>query len=54
MQGDGDLVVSAGGTPVWSTGTNGFLGARLDVQDDGNLVIYQGSTVAWASWTNGR
>jgi len=40
--------------PVDHSGTPGFFGARLDVQNDGNLVIYQGTTVAWASWTAGR
>jgi hypothetical protein len=55
MQMDGNLVVyDAGGTPIWASGTNGYSGAWLIVQDDGNVVIYSASGAPlWASGTSG-
>lgn len=41
IQTDGNFVIyNTTGHPLWSTGTNGNPGARLDIQDDGNLVVY--------------
>ena len=34
---------------LWATGTNGFPGSHLSVQDDGNIVIYGPS--GWARWS---
>ena len=55
MQLDGNLVVYDGsGTPLWSSGTDGYARAYLSVQDDGNVVVYgEGGAPLWASWTNG-
>lgn len=53
LQADGNLVLSeAGGTAVWSTGTDGKNAARADMQADGNLVLYTADDgVVWASDT---
>jgi hypothetical protein len=40
FQSDGNLVIWAGGTPVWSTGTTGRGATALVMQDDGNLVLW--------------
>jgi hypothetical protein len=52
MQGDGNLVLyDVNNSPRWDSGTWGFPGSFLIMQNDGNLVIYQGSTPLWASNT---
>jgi hypothetical protein len=52
MQLDGNLVVStSGGTPIWSSGTNGHNGAYLSMQGQGNAVIYDSGGPIWS--TNG-
>ena len=43
MQTDGNFVIYAGSTAVFSTHTNGQEHAYLRMQDDGNLVIYSNS-----------
>lgn len=39
-QGDSNLVLYIDGRALWSTNTQGNLGAYLDFQGDGNLVVY--------------
>lgn len=51
MQGDGNFVLYAGSTALWSSNTAGHPGAHLAVQDDGNVVVYQSSTPLWSSNT---
>jgi surface antigen len=54
MQSDGNLVVYASGTAIWSSGTAGHPGAMAIMQDDGNLVVYLGSTPLWQAGTGGH
>ena len=51
-QGDGNLVLYDGDTPLWASGTNGKgLGVCI-MQDDGNLVIYvRDNQPIWSSDT---
>ena len=56
MQGDGNLVLYNGSTPLWASGSQGGAYGQagyLDIQDDGNLVVYASSNreVMWASNT---
>lgn len=52
MQGDGNLVLySPDLTALWASGTAGYSGAFLRVQNDGNVVMYQGATPIWATNT---
>ncbi|GLJ09098.1 hypothetical protein SUGI_0101770 [Cryptomeria japonica] len=52
MQGDGNLVIYAGKTPVWSSGTSGVIAPYyLSLQGDGNVVIYGPSGAIWATNT---
>jgi nucleoid-associated protein YgaU len=54
LQDDGNLVLSEGSTPVWSSQTAGSGSTVLDVQSDGNVVLYTDSReVKWASATSG-
>lgn len=49
MQGDGNLVLYLGSTPLKSTATTVYANARLNMQDDGNLVLYSSTgTALWA------
>ena len=53
MQGDGNLVQTVNGSPVWSSRTGGHPGAYAAVQTDGNLVVYGTDKKAlWASNTS--
>ena len=54
MQGDGNLVLYVGGSPVWASGTHGNPGASAVMQGDGNLVIYGNGGAIWASNTHGN
>lgn len=58
MQGDGNLVMYRGSTPLWTSNTSGQnCGANQCLaafQGDGNFVVYNGSTVLWNSGTNGN
>ena len=56
MQGDGNLVLTEGGQPVWSSQTQGHPGAVLINQaDDGNMVIVApGNVPVWSTQTNGH
>jgi hypothetical protein len=55
MQGDGNVVLYQGGTPLWHTGTNGTAGHSLQMQGDGNLVLYTAGGVAlWHTFTFGH
>ncbi|MGE5453125.1 MAG: hypothetical protein ACM3VZ_14935 [Acidobacteriota bacterium] len=56
LQSDGNLVLrNASGQALWSSGTAGRSGARLELQSsDGNLVLYSTSGAAiWATATGG-
>ncbi|MDC3956787.1 matrixin family metalloprotease [Polyangium jinanense] len=54
FQGDGNLVLYQGGSPLWASGTNGKGGDRAIMQEDGNLVIYKSTgQPVWASGTAG-
>ena len=58
MQGDGNLVLSWEGHPLWASNTAKHPGAFLAMQADGDLVVYQGDRPIWSSGTdhggNGR
>ncbi|GLJ18467.1 hypothetical protein SUGI_0327420 [Cryptomeria japonica] len=52
MQEDGNLVIYAATTPVWSTKTSrAFASYFLNLQGDGNVVIYGPSGAIWATNT---
>ncbi|WP_438392708.1 curculin (mannose-binding) lectin [Caballeronia sp. DA-9] len=51
MQGDGNFVLYAGTTPIYSTQTDGNPNSIFALQVDGNLVIYA-PTPIW-DWKNG-
>jgi hypothetical protein len=54
MQGDGNLVLTEGTTPLWATGTDRHPGAYAVMQTDGNLVVYSAAGPAlWATGTKG-
>ena len=51
-QGDGNLVLYDGGTPLWASGTDGRPVGVCIMQGDGNLVIYaRGGQPIWDSVT---
>jgi hypothetical protein len=54
FQGDGNLVLYQGGTPLWSTATHGTGADLVAMQGDGNLVVYGGGAARWASNTAGH
>ena len=55
MQGDGNLVLLDGSSPVWATGTDGNAGAALWMQGDGNAVVVSSAgTPLWATGTDGN
>ena len=55
MQGDGNLVLSDRGAPIWHTSSYGNPGARLVMQGDGNLVVYSAQNrPLWATMTTWR
>jgi nucleoid-associated protein YgaU len=53
LQDDGNLVLYAGDSSVWSTETNGKKVVRAEVQTDGNFVLYSADDPVWASETKG-
>jgi LysM repeat protein len=53
LQDDGNLVLSAGGSAVWATNTNGQNAERLEVQKDGNTVLYTPDKPIWHTDTKG-
>lgn len=54
-QGDGNLVLYRGATPLWSSGTAGQPAHLAAMQGDGNLVVYSRPNVpVFASGTNGN
>jgi|GEM_PF-1213307 len=54
-QGDGNVVLYAGSSPLWSTGTVGKSTAQFVMQGDGNVVLYQGNgRAAWNTATHGQ
>ncbi|MEY9855520.1 hypothetical protein ABH935_001124 [Catenulispora sp. GAS73] len=55
LQGDGNLVLYQGSTPLWASNTVGKASARAIMQGDGNFVIYDGNgSPLWASNTAGN
>jgi serine protease len=55
LQGDGNMVVYQGGTPLWASSTVGRGSSYAPMQGDGNLVIYTAAGhPVWASGTNGN
>jgi hypothetical protein len=53
LQGDGNVVITKGGRPIWDTKTT--TGVRLINQSDGNLVVRKSDGYAiWASGTHGN
>jgi hypothetical protein len=55
MQGDGNLVLSAGGSALWASNTAGSAADEAIMQGDGNLVLYTSSgSAAWSSGTAGN
>ena len=54
MQRDGNLVLYAGGRPVFATATFGGADSVFVAQADGNLVVYDGGRAVWASATHQR
>jgi len=55
LQGDGNLVLYQGGTPLWASNAVGKASARAILQGDGNLVIYDSAgSPLWASNTAGN
>ena len=56
MQGDGNVVVYNGNSPIWAsqTGGKGSAPYKLVMQDDGNLVAYGANGAIWASHTGGK
>ncbi|SDT81215.1 ricin-type beta-trefoil lectin domain protein [Actinoplanes derwentensis] len=53
LQGDGNVVITKGGLPLWNTKTT--TGVRLINQADGNLVLRKSDGIAiWASNTYGK
>jgi hypothetical protein len=53
MQGDGNLVLYAGDTALWSSITQGD-GSYAVMQGDGNFVVYRGVVAGWWSGTTGH
>jgi hypothetical protein len=54
-QGDGNVVLYQGNTPLWATATHGRSTGNLVMQHDGNLVLYTpGGTALWSSRTHGN
>ncbi len=50
MQGDGNLVLRRGTTPIWDAGTQRHPGAFVQLQRDGNLVVYaRNHRVLWST-----
>src|SRR4029079_17899213 len=55
MQGDGNLVVYQGGTPLWASNTQGTDAQTAVMQDDGNFLLKDSSgTTRWATETWGH
>lgn len=55
MQGDSNLVLYMGGTPLWASNTVNRGAVKAIMQGDGNLVLYTSSgTPVWASNTAGN
>ncbi len=52
FQGDGNLVLYRGGSPLWASGKKEGA-TRVCFQMDGNLVIYNTGTALWSTQTNG-
>ena len=50
---DGNLVIYGYYNAIWASGTNGWWGAYLDMQNDGNLVIYYPVSYTEAVWATG-
>lgn len=54
-QGDNNLVLYQGGSPVWATMAGlGMATSQFAMQTDCNAVVYAAAGAVWASGTNGR
>jgi hypothetical protein len=54
-QGDNNLVLYQGGTPIWATMAGLGIGpSSFAMQTDCNAVVYSVDGYVWASWTNGQ
>jgi hypothetical protein len=54
-QGDGNLVLYMGSTPLWHTHTNGKSISAAVMQEDGNFVLYDANgNATWHSHTFGH
>lgn len=55
MQPNGEVVLTAGSSVLWSSQTGGNLGASLVMQRDGNLVVYSARRATlWSTQTSGN
>ncbi|MGK2882028.1 MAG: LysM peptidoglycan-binding domain-containing protein [Mycobacterium sp.] len=54
LQDDGNLVLAAGGEPVWATATENQDVVRAEVQKDGNFVLYTKDQPVWHTDTQGK
>ncbi|CAN5864730.1 hypothetical protein BH09ACT7_BH09ACT7_22630 [soil metagenome] len=54
LQDDGNLVLAARGTAIWSTSTDGQDVERAEVQEDGNFVLYTSDKPVWHTDTKGK
>ncbi len=54
-QGDGNLVLSSHGSPVWASNTSGSTTGSAIMQADGNFVVRNaGGTPIWSTQTSGN
>jgi len=55
VQGDGNVVLYNGNSPIWATNTRGHANVWLIVQQDGNVVLYDATNKPlWSTQTHGQ